>query len=61
MTRRGLCNCGSGFWRFELTDARGIFCGYVCDGCAEAKRKEFRTEIFTDPHYAHDEPIEEDE
>ena len=61
MARRGLCNCGSGLWKYDLTDARGIFCTYCCEQCEGRKRKEFRSEIFTDANYEHDEPIEEDE
>ena len=56
-----LCPCGSGEYRRELYDARGIFCTFICDQCeAEKKRAEFRADIFTDPNYWHDEPIEED-
>ncbi|HTI81792.1 MAG TPA: hypothetical protein VL614_15190 [Acetobacteraceae bacterium] len=43
-----------------LVDARGIFCCYVCDRCEGTRRKHFRAEIFTDPSYEADEPIEED-
>ena len=44
----------------RLYDARGIYCGRVCDGCEAEVRSRFRAEIFTDPDYWHDEPIEED-
>jgi len=40
------CNCGSGQPRYELTDAAGIFCAYVCETCEPAKRKQFRAAIF---------------
>ncbi len=46
--------------RRPLHDARGIFCAYVCDGCEQRRREEFRAEIFTDPNYECCEPVEED-
>jgi hypothetical protein len=46
--------------RFDLKDARGIFCGFVCDKCEPAKRARFRPEIFSDPSYPADEAIEPD-
>jgi hypothetical protein len=55
-----LCPCGSGEARRELVDARGIFCTFVCDQCERHRRQEFRPEIFEDPAYHADEPIEED-
>lgn len=55
-----LCPCGSGLPRRELVDARGIFCGFVCDKCERAKRKKFRPDIFTDSNYWADEPIDDD-
>lgn len=55
------CNCGSDLPRRDLRDARGIFCTFVCDKCEEEKRSHFRPDIFTDPDYWTDEPIEEDE
>jgi len=55
------CNCGSGLERFPLTDARGIFCTYVCDKCEKEKRSTYRADIFTDPDYWADEPIEQEE
>ena len=54
------CPCGSGELRRELLDARGLFCTFICDQCEAEKRAEFRADIFTDPNYWHDEPIEED-
>lgn len=39
-------------------DARGIPIGHVCDNCFEAKKSEYKPEIFTDPNYEADEPIE---
>ena len=54
------CPCGSGLYRYELADARGIFCGFVCEKCEEEKKKKFRADIFDDPQYWADEPIDED-
>jgi len=54
------CSCGSGKSRRDLTDARGIFCAYVCDACEAEKRARYRPEIFTDHAYDADEAIEED-
>lgn len=47
--------------RRALVDARGIFCCYVCDACYEAKRARYRPDIFTDPNYWTDEPVEPEE
>jgi hypothetical protein len=55
----GLCHCGSGKYRRELKDARGIFCTFVCDDCERRRRAEFLPEIFTDPNYHADEPIDD--
>lgn len=52
------CPCGSGEFPHMLTDARGIFCGYVCSKCEAEKRQGYRPEIFTDGSYEADEPIE---
>jgi hypothetical protein len=46
--------------RYELVDARGIFCCFACPKCEKVKRSGYRTDIFTDPDYWHDEPIDED-
>lgn len=54
------CFCGSGLERFELTDARGIFCAFVCDSCEAEKRSRYRVEIFESPSYEADEPFEDD-
>lgn len=54
------CNCGSGLYRRELKDARGIFCTFVCDKCEGQKRAMFRPDIFTDSQYWTDEPVEEE-
>jgi len=55
-----LCNCGSGLPSRELLDARGIYCGRVCDRCEQRIKSSFRPAIFSDPNYYTDEPIEED-
>lgn len=44
-----------------LNDARGIFCGYVCDGCETRRRAEFRVEIFEDASYEADDLGDEGE
>lgn len=54
------CFCGSRLPRHELRDARNIFCCYVCDKCETERRKEFRSDIFTDSNYWADEPIDEE-
>lgn len=54
------CSCGSGLIRYDLTDARGIFCGYVCEKCEQEKMSGYRPEIFTDSSYEADELIEEE-
>ena len=56
-----LCNCGSGEYREEVCDARGIFVAYVCDQCRDERLAGFRSEIFVDPHYEASEPIEPEE
>lgn len=42
-----LCNCGSGKERFELVDAAGIFCRYVCDDCEARERARYNPVIFS--------------
>lgn len=56
-----LCPCGSGKPSRWLRDARGIECGRVCDACEERQRARYRPEIFTDPAYEAEEPIEADD
>jgi len=60
MSEPRACNCGSGKPRRALYDARGIFCAYVCNTCEADKRATYRDDVFNDPDYWHDEPIEED-
>ena len=54
------CPCGSGKERYDLVDARGIFCTFVCDDCEDAKRSKYRPDIFVDSNYPADEPIDEE-
>jgi hypothetical protein len=42
------CNCGSGKCRYELRDAAGIFCAYVCEDCEEKKKASYNPRIFHD-------------
>jgi hypothetical protein len=55
------CSCGSGEPRRALHDARGIFCAFVCSRCESKVKRKYRAEIFTNPGYYTDEPIEEEE
>lgn len=59
MTQFKICNCGSNKPRRALTDARGIFCTYVCDNCEQEKQSHYRPDVFSDANYWADEPIEE--
>lgn len=52
------CPCGSGKYAEDLIDARGIYCCKVCGVCRDEKMAKFRPEIFEDPRYESDEPIE---
>ena len=54
------CPCGSGDWPEAVHDARGIFVAYVCDKCRSDRLSGYRPEIFTNPRYSHDEPIDSD-
>lgn len=55
-----LCGCGSGRESYELLDARGIYCGRVCEQCEEQKKAKYRPEIFEEMNYWTDEPVEEE-
>ncbi|MEX3859667.1 hypothetical protein AB3X94_37385 [Paraburkholderia sp. BR10923] len=46
-------------FRWELRDARGIFCCYVCEKCEAVKRAQYRDDIFEDSQYWSDEAIDE--
>jgi len=54
------CPCGSGKYREELHDARGIFCCFYCEDCEKEKRSRYRQDVLDDPNYWHDEPIDEE-
>jgi hypothetical protein len=56
-----LCGCGSGLYSEPIYDARNIYCGRACEKCRKEHMAGFRPEVFTDPDYEADEPIEEDE
>ena len=58
--RHRLCSCGSLKYPEDVYDARGIFVERVCDQCRNDKLGKFRSDIFTDSNYYHDEPISED-
>jgi hypothetical protein len=40
------CTCGSGEPRYDLKDAAGIFCCYVCSSCEAEKKAKYNPEIF---------------
>jgi hypothetical protein len=60
MEEKNNCYCGSGRTQEPTYDARGIFCFYACDECRDTKKAGYRHDIFTDPNYWHDEPIDEE-
>jgi hypothetical protein len=45
---------------YWINDARGIPVGKVCERCEEAIRSKYRLDVFEDPNYWADEPVEED-
>ena len=53
------CFCGSGLERRAVHDARNIFVAYVCDQCEAERLGGYRQDIFDDPNYPADEPIED--
>lgn len=55
-----LCPCGSGEPRYELVDAAGIFCTYVCVKCEDEQRKKYRPEVFDETHPYASSGLEED-
>lgn len=55
------CPCGSGKKPWVENDARGIPIGWVCDDCVDKKKNKYRKDIFTNPNYETDEPIEPEE
>ena len=58
---RNLCPCGSGEYAEDLYDAKGIYCCKVCDKCRKEKMRGFRAEIFDNPGYETDEPVDPDD
>lgn len=40
------CRCGSELLDYELCDAAGIFCAYVCEKCEPEVRKKYNPAIF---------------
>lgn len=47
------CVCGSGKSRYELRDAAGTFCTFVCEDCEDARKATFNPRIFdTSSNYA---------
>jgi hypothetical protein len=55
---RNACPCGSGEFKEELVDARGIFCCYYCSKCEKEKRAQYRVEVLENSSYEVDEQIE---
>jgi hypothetical protein len=55
------CNCGSGLMRYPLSDARELFCAYVCKQCVAKVKAGYRPDIFDDADYDADEQIEPDD
>ena len=47
MAKQRECACGSGKPRYELNDAAGVFCTFVCEDCEERRMQEFNPKIFT--------------
>jgi hypothetical protein len=45
------CPCGSGHERYELRDAAGIFCAFVCEKCEDERRSRFNPIIFDGETY----------
>ena len=54
------CSCESGKPRSLQFDARGIFFTYTCEDCHDRKMAGYRPDVFTDPSYWTDEPIDDD-
>jgi len=44
---RFICRCGSGQPKYELLDANGIFCAYVCSMCEEKEKSKYNSWVFT--------------
>ena len=41
------CACGSGEERYELLDAQGIFCAFVCVKCEDEVKSHYNAWVFT--------------
>jgi hypothetical protein len=54
------CTCGSGLPSRWQKDARGIELCRTCPRCHSERMSHYRTEVLTDPNYAHDEPIDDE-
>jgi hypothetical protein len=52
------CSCGSGEYDHPVHDARGIYVCRCCEKCEEQRTRGYRRDIFTNPSYECDEPIE---
>lgn len=40
------CPCGSKKPRYELVDAAGVFCCFICEDCLEKKKSSYNPKIF---------------
>ena len=56
-----MCMCGSKLPCRPLMDARRIFVAFVCDECEPRVRRKYRPDVFTDPNYPTEEPVEPDD
>jgi hypothetical protein len=54
------CPCGSGEPSHWVYDAKGIAMFRSCPKCDKAKRARYRPEVFTDPGYSTEEPVDGD-
>ena len=59
VTRRKLCECGSGEVPEQHLDARGIYLTHACTACEAEKLGRYRADVLTDCNYWTDEPIDE--
>jgi len=54
------CLCGSGLAPYPVYDARDIYVTSVCLKCEKDRLSMYRPEIFSDPDYWTQEPIDEE-
>lgn len=54
------CPCGSGLASWWENDARGIPVARICVECGDEVLGKYRPEIFNDPDYEANEPIDGD-